>query len=325
MRRRLYGIANFRGTQRRVRTDVQTPGYMRAPHEHPASFAIECAVDELAYALGKDPVALRLANDTQTDPITGKPFSSRHLAECLQPWRAALRLGAPSDGAAFDARAGRQPRRLGRRDRRLQGSHCAGRGKLRLSADGRVRLAVGGHEMGQGIRTAIAARGGARARRAAGGDRDRHRRHAGRAAAPDRRLLGHGDGLPPARGSRGAADGRPAPAGRRQQRHRAALLRASGRPFAEAESRQRAPGQPEQIYGRLTGGLPAAGGPVYPDYVAYSFIAHFVEVRVEPTTRRIRVPRVVSIADCGRWPARARRAARSRAVWSGASARRCAR
>ncbi|WP_246727141.1 molybdopterin cofactor-binding domain-containing protein [Rhizobium leguminosarum] len=31
-----------------------------------------------------------------------------------------------------------------------------------------------------------------------------------------------------------------------------------------------------------------------------SYIAHFVEVRIEPRTRRIRMPRVVSIADCGR-------------------------
>ena len=30
------------------------------------------------------------------------------------------------------------------------------------------------------------------------------------------------------------------------------------------------------------------------------FIAHFVEVGIEPDTRRIRVLRVVSIADCGR-------------------------
>ena len=61
---RLYGFANFRGVERLVRTDVQTPGYMRAPFEHPACFAMESCVDELAYALGQDPVALRLANDT---------------------------------------------------------------------------------------------------------------------------------------------------------------------------------------------------------------------------------------------------------------------
>ena len=41
-------------------------------------------------------------------------------------------------------------------------------------------------------------------------------------------------------------------------------------------------------------------GPVLPEYVTFSYIAHFVEVRVEPGTRRVRVPRVVSVADCGR-------------------------
>jgi len=41
-------------------------------------------------------------------------------------------------------------------------------------------------------------------------------------------------------------------------------------------------------------------GPTYPEFVSYSYIAHFVEVRIEPNTRRVRVPRVVSIADCGR-------------------------
>jgi xanthine dehydrogenase YagR molybdenum-binding subunit len=38
---------------------VRTPGYMRAPFEHLACFAMESCVDELAYALGQDPVALR--------------------------------------------------------------------------------------------------------------------------------------------------------------------------------------------------------------------------------------------------------------------------
>lgn len=38
--------------------------------------------------------------------------------------------------------------------------------------------------------------------------------------------------------------------------------------------------------------------PEYPGYVAFSFAAHFVEVRVEPGTRRIRVPRVVSVPTC---------------------------
>src|SRR5262249_31918625 len=80
---RFYNVPNFRGANYLVRTDVQTPGFMRGPFEHMASFAFESAVDELSYTLGIDPIALRLRNDTQTDPMTGKPFSSRHVAECL--------------------------------------------------------------------------------------------------------------------------------------------------------------------------------------------------------------------------------------------------
>src|SRR5262249_53386691 len=78
---RLYGIEHFRGLERLVHTDVQTPGYMRAPFEHAACFAMESAVDELAYSLHRDPVEVRLANDTGIDPISKRPFSSRHLNE----------------------------------------------------------------------------------------------------------------------------------------------------------------------------------------------------------------------------------------------------
>ncbi len=74
-----------------MQTDVQTPGYMRAPHQGPAGFAFESAIDALADATGQDPVELRLANDTATDPVTGQPFSSRHLAQCLT--RGAERFG----------------------------------------------------------------------------------------------------------------------------------------------------------------------------------------------------------------------------------------
>jgi xanthine dehydrogenase YagR molybdenum-binding subunit len=41
-------------------------------------------------------------------------------------------------------------------------------------------------------------------------------------------------------------------------------------------------------------------GPAFSEFVSFSYIAHFVEVRIEPVTRRIRVPRVVSIVDCAR-------------------------
>ena len=106
-------FANFRGVERLVRTDVQTPGYMRAPFEHPACFAMESCVDELAYALGQDPVALRLANDTATDPVTGLPFSSRHVAECLRRGAERFRLEQAQHGAAIDACRQTAPRSAG--------------------------------------------------------------------------------------------------------------------------------------------------------------------------------------------------------------------
>jgi xanthine dehydrogenase YagR molybdenum-binding subunit len=78
------------------------------------------------------------------------------------------------------------------------------------------------------------------------------------------------------------------------------ILRDAGRPFLEVEMRRLPPGLPDAAFSRLSDGLLAIAGPDYPDFVSFSHIAHFVEVRVEPTTRRVRVPRVVSIADCGR-------------------------
>ena len=154
---RLYGFANFRGVERLVRTDVQTPGYMRAPFEHPACFAMETCVDELAYALGQDPVALRLANDTTIDPATGLPFSSRHVAECLRARRRALRLGRTAHGAPLDAAARTALKSAGAsRSAPILASSCPLIAHLRVTDEGDAIISIGGHEMGQGIRTALA-------------------------------------------------------------------------------------------------------------------------------------------------------------------------
>jgi xanthine dehydrogenase YagR molybdenum-binding subunit len=122
-----------------------------------ACFAFESCVDELAYRLGQDPVALRLTNDTTTDPITKRPLSSRHVAECLQ--RGAERFGwsrrsmAPGsmrydDGSqiGWGVAIGAYPT--------LTVPTIA---RLRVTENGGIFIAVGGHEMGQGIRTALAA------------------------------------------------------------------------------------------------------------------------------------------------------------------------
>jgi xanthine dehydrogenase YagR molybdenum-binding subunit len=64
--------------------DVPTPSWMRAPGETPGMYALESAMDELAYAAGIDPVELRLRNEPDREPDSGRPFSSRHLAGCLR-------------------------------------------------------------------------------------------------------------------------------------------------------------------------------------------------------------------------------------------------
>ncbi|WP_326644408.1 xanthine dehydrogenase family protein molybdopterin-binding subunit [Nonomuraea fuscirosea] len=80
----MYATPALRTAHRLVRLDVATPSWMRAPGECPGMYALESAMDELAYAAGLDPVELRIVNDAETEPGTGLPFSSRDLVGCLR-------------------------------------------------------------------------------------------------------------------------------------------------------------------------------------------------------------------------------------------------
>jgi xanthine dehydrogenase YagR molybdenum-binding subunit len=80
----LYATPNLHVTQRLVKVDTGTPCPQRAPGEAVGSFAVESALDELAYVLKMDPLQLRLVNDTDINPEDGKKFSSRHLKECFE-------------------------------------------------------------------------------------------------------------------------------------------------------------------------------------------------------------------------------------------------
>ncbi len=89
--RSLYACENVATPNRLVRVNVGAPTPMRAPAECPASFALESAMDELAYALGMDPLELRRRNHADRDPAKGRPWSSKHLEECYA--RGAERFG----------------------------------------------------------------------------------------------------------------------------------------------------------------------------------------------------------------------------------------
>ncbi|TPG10932.1 xanthine dehydrogenase family protein molybdopterin-binding subunit [Sphingomonas oligophenolica] len=65
-----------------VRVDLPATGAVRAPGEAVGTFAVECAMDELAEQLGLDPIELRKRNEPDTDPLSGKPFSTRRMIDC---------------------------------------------------------------------------------------------------------------------------------------------------------------------------------------------------------------------------------------------------
>ncbi|MBK1817007.1 xanthine dehydrogenase family protein molybdopterin-binding subunit [Luteolibacter yonseiensis] len=89
--RLVYACPNVKTLFQNVVTDLQTPAPMRAPGAVSQMFALECAMDELSYALRIDPLELRLINYAEKDPETGKPYSSKALRECY-------RLGAEKFG-----------------------------------------------------------------------------------------------------------------------------------------------------------------------------------------------------------------------------------
>ncbi|RSK43967.1 xanthine dehydrogenase family protein molybdopterin-binding subunit [Hymenobacter rigui] len=80
----LYQCPAFEATSQLARANVMTSTYMRAPGEAPGSFALESAMDDLAYRVGVDPLQIRLLNHADKDPSTGKPWSSKSLKQCYQ-------------------------------------------------------------------------------------------------------------------------------------------------------------------------------------------------------------------------------------------------
>ncbi|MGR3888643.1 xanthine dehydrogenase family protein molybdopterin-binding subunit [Pseudomonas sp. 1152_12] len=78
----LYHCDNVQLTYNLVPLDVFTPLDMRAPGAALGVIGLECAMDELACALGMDPVQLRLINYAERNQNEDKPWSSKALREC---------------------------------------------------------------------------------------------------------------------------------------------------------------------------------------------------------------------------------------------------
>ncbi|HEX3886115.1 MAG TPA: xanthine dehydrogenase family protein molybdopterin-binding subunit [Phenylobacterium sp.] len=152
---RMYACPNIATKVNVVHADRSTPGFMRAPPDTPYMFALESGMDELAYALGMDPIELRRINDTQTDPVSGRPFSSRSLMKCFDA--AAARFGWSR----------RDPKPAAMRDGDwLVGLGCAtscypsnigpAAARLSLTPAGKAVMQLAAHEIGTGAYTTVA-------------------------------------------------------------------------------------------------------------------------------------------------------------------------
>ncbi|MDT6983389.1 xanthine dehydrogenase family protein molybdopterin-binding subunit [Streptomyces lusitanus] len=152
--RTMYDATAHRTENRVVRLDVPSPTWVRAPGEAPGSFALECALDELAEKCGVDPIDLRLRNEPETGPVSGLPFASRNVAACFR--EGARRFG-------WDAR---DPRPGVRRDGRwLLGTGTAAASfpagalpstaAVTADADGTFTVRISASDIGTGARTAL--------------------------------------------------------------------------------------------------------------------------------------------------------------------------
>ncbi|WP_420148371.1 xanthine dehydrogenase family protein molybdopterin-binding subunit [Spirosoma sp.] len=80
----MYDTPNSLITYRVVPMNLIVPTYTRGPGKSTGSFALESAMDELAYKLKMDPIEFRIKNEPERDPSNGKPWSSRTTVQCLR-------------------------------------------------------------------------------------------------------------------------------------------------------------------------------------------------------------------------------------------------
>lgn len=80
----MYDVAHSLISYRVVPMHIILPTYTRGPGKSTGSFALESAIDEMAYQLKMDPIEFRLKNQPDKDPSSGKPWSSRTTIQCLQ-------------------------------------------------------------------------------------------------------------------------------------------------------------------------------------------------------------------------------------------------
>ena len=150
-----YASPHIHATNTVVPLDRPGPCFMRGPGEQPGTFALECAVDEAAEAVGMDPVAFRILNQPSAHPISGKPWSLRNTEDCFRRgmerigWnRRSSRPGQLRDG---EWRIG-----YGCAQAMFPGYRWGGAARVRMGHDASVTVSAATQDIGTGTYTIMA-------------------------------------------------------------------------------------------------------------------------------------------------------------------------
>ncbi|WP_426190830.1 xanthine dehydrogenase family protein molybdopterin-binding subunit [Massilia sp. DWR3-1-1] len=150
----LYQCAHIRLGYKVVEVDHFTPLDMRAPGAASGNHALEVAMDELSYALGMDPLALRLKNYADMDPVSGMPYSTKALRACYL--QGAAHFGW--DQRPLAVRARREGRELvgwGMATGIWDAMQMFARAEAVLHADGQLVVSSAASDIGTGTYTAM--------------------------------------------------------------------------------------------------------------------------------------------------------------------------
>ena len=150
----LYECPSIKIEERIFPVNIATPTFMRAPGECPGTFALESAMDELAYLLKMDPVELRIINDAANHPTKDVPFSAKFLKEAYA--RGAEKFGwAKRDPKPGSTRDGDVLVGWGMATCTYPAHKMSAAAKVQFRADGTATVQCATHDLGTGAYTAF--------------------------------------------------------------------------------------------------------------------------------------------------------------------------
>lgn len=148
----MYDVPNLAITQEIRHLNVPTPSPMRGVGVLAGGWALETAMDELAHELDIDPVELRVRNDARKGPLSGHPFSSKHLDQCFARGKELIEWDRRSRRPG-EMQEGRWATGLGVASSTLPAVLDQASARATLSVDGTAEVTSATHEIGNGTYT----------------------------------------------------------------------------------------------------------------------------------------------------------------------------